>query len=279
MGNPLIMLLDIDGTIIGEILPQVMEWQLLLEYKKESIRQFRSHLIETLKGALVRPGITTFMETITKNMHVEFFIYTASEHKWANFLVPCIEAAMGVTFNRPILTRNHLIVNQKSGVFQKSIAKNLPILNRSLKRSGHHPVTLNQCIMIDNNETLVEDEMSRLVLCSTYKYILFQDVLRFIPFTTVQANLNEIAEQLKDNNMLPIVKKTLNIDNFIAHYYEKLGKSMALKYKSNKEKDKMWYVLAKIMAKQFTGEQKELKDIHIKTVSKKLVKFSLKQKK
>lgn len=271
------MLLDLDGTIIGEILPQVTEWQLLLEYKKEHLRQYRTALIDLLKGSLVRPGMTEFINNARKS-NIELFVYTASEHKWANFLVPCVETAIGVTFNRPIFTRNHMVVNPKTGTFQKSITRILPILNRSLKRNGHfkdEQVSINHCLLIDNNETLVDEEMERLVLCPTYKYIIYNDVLRFIPHSVLVTNLGEIAEHLKDNDMFPSVKKKLNIDSFTSHYYEKLGKNMAMNYKTNTENDKMWYALNKIFSKLLKPEKRtELKVKFIQNVSIKLAKLS-----
>lgn len=273
MGIPLAVVIDIDGTIIGEIMPQVIEWQLVAQYRKEYMRQFRMYLTDALRTALVRPGLADMINSLRANFRdVEFFIYTASEHKWAHVVVPCIEAALGVGFCRPIFTRNHTVVNAKTGVHQKSLMRVLPMINRAFKKKGYiAPLSLEQCILIDNNQTLIPQEASRLVLCSTYKYTFYQDVLRFIPTSVIQQHLPQIVQYLIDTDMFPSVNKNVNIEAFYAHYYERLGRNIATRYKSNMAVDRMWLKVYKALHKYLSSESRSsLKGNFIKSLNKKL---------
>jgi len=273
MVSPLAVVIDIDGTIIGEIMPQVVEWQLVAQYRKEFMRQYKSYLVDALRTALARPGLADLMNGTRVNYsNVQFFVYTASEHKWANVLLPCIESALGVEFCRPVFTRNHMVVNPKTGVYQKSLARVLPMINRAFKKKGYsEPLSLDQCILIDNNTTLIPDEESRLVFCPTYKYTLYQDALRFIPSTIVRENLHHIVQYLTDTDMFPKVKKPVNIDAFYAHYYERLGRSMAMRYKDNTVPDRMWFKVYKALHKYLSSEPRHtFKDNFIKGLNKKL---------
>ena len=273
MGVPLAVVIDIDGTIIGEIMPQVIEWQLISQYRKEFMRQYKTYLIDALRTSLIRPGLSDMIHGICADFqNVEFFIYTASEHKWANLLVPCIEAAIGIELNRPIFTRNHMIINPLTGVHQKSLAKVLPMINRAFKKKGYTmPLTLNQCIIIDNNSTLIPNESKRLVLCPTYKYTFYQDVLRFIPTQIVQENLSHITQYLTDSDMFPSVNKSINIELFYAHYYERLGRNMASRYKTNTAVDQLWLKVYKALHKYLSSNNRlTFKDNFIKNLNTKL---------
>lgn len=273
MGGPLAVVIDIDGTIIGEIMPQVVEWQLVAQYRKEFMRQYKAYLVDALRTSLTRPGLADMVNGLRAGFRdVEFFVYTASEHKWANVVVPCIEAALGIAFYRPVLTRNHMVVNPKTGVYQKSLARVLPIINRAFKKKGYTAqVALEQCILVDNNPTLVPEEAGRLVLCPTYKYTLYQDALRFIPTTLVRENLEHIIQYLVDVDMFPAVKKSVNVDAFYAHYYESLGRGMAARYKGNTAPDHMWPRVYKALHKYLsTEDRRTFKDNFVRSLNKKL---------
>jgi hypothetical protein len=274
MGAPLVVVIDIDGTIIGDILPQVVEWQLVSEYRKECMRQFKCTLIDSLRTSIARPGLAEFVSKL-KEEHktVEFFVFTASEHKWALFIVHCIEASLGFRFNRPIFTRNHMVVDPKTGLYLKSLEKVLPKINRCLKKQGYEKAAVvNDCVLIDNNNTLVPSEQSRLVLCPTYKYTFYQDILRFLHLSTVRENLRTIIPHLKECNMFPIVEKKIDVHSFYAHYYDKLGRNMMSLYRHNTRKDSLWPRLYKAFHKQLANGKAEegLKASFLKKLNKRL---------
>ena len=105
MSRPPVMLIDIDNTIIGNITPQIIEYSYIssLEKSKEFYRR-RKDFIERLKDhlsttGLMRPGFADFCLTCKDN-GIPILLYTASEDKWAKFLMPRIQAAVNVILER-----------------------------------------------------------------------------------------------------------------------------------------------------------------------------------
>jgi hypothetical protein len=267
MESPLVILLDIDGTLIGEILPQVIEWQLVSTFRKEFLRSYKLFLIDALKTELLRPGFSNFFHKL-ESLHIEFFIYTASESKWANYLVPCIESACNVKFNRPVFTREHMVFEtQKNGdsYHMKSIEKILPLINKTLAKKGWKiPATISQCMIIDNNYTLVSNELKRVAKCSSYKSIFPFDMLRFIPSTMIMENKSEIISHLNHLNLLPEHFAPSTINEFYHTYHYSLGKFLQ-KASTQSKYDITWNRLNKQIVKYLsTKKRKDFKETFIK---------------
>lgn len=268
MPDPLAVVIDIDGTIIGNIVPQVIEWQLVSDYNKGSMRQFKKFLIDILKNYLIRPGLREFMmQTKETHPNVHFFVFTASEHKWAHFLMPCIEAALGINFNKPFFTRNHMMYCKKSGTYKKSLAKILPQMNKYLKSS----MKLNNCVLIDNNSTLVAGESSRLILCSTFDYLMYQDPLRYIPIDKVETNLPRIIKTLNQVDNFHSLKHNTSFNKFYAEYYELVSKLMFVNCSRN---DGMWSIVNSSFKSYLSGNKvrKEFKDSFVNKLNGQLKK-------
>lgn len=233
------IVIDIDGTILGDISPQVIEWQMISDYNKSSMRYFKKYLIDVLRDYLIRPGLSTFL-TDFKESHgnnVHFFVYTASEHKWAMFLTPCIEAALGIQFKRPIFTRNHMVFCKKSGYYKKSLGHVLPSMNKTCKTT----MKLEDCVLIDNNSTLIPSESSRLILCSTFDYAFYQDPLRFLPVKKVEQNLENIIDKLYSIDNFKSIKKNISFEQFYIEYYKRIYKIMTIN--CNKKDSIMWNIV------------------------------------
>lgn len=270
MSDHLAVVIDIDGTIIGDIVPQVIEWQLITEYSKGNMRMFKKCLIDILKNYLIRPGLREFMTDI-KESHpdVHFFVFTASEHKWAHFLMPCIEAALGVHFQRPIFTRNHMVFCKTSGTYKKSLAKILPQINKSSKAT----MTLKNCVLIDNNSTLIPSESSRLILCSTFDYRIYQDPLRYIPIEKVEHNLPSIVKLLNQVDDFHSLKPVSSFNKFYGDYYKMVSRLMFVNCSRN---DGMWDIVhasfRSYMSKK--KQRKEYKDSFVNKLNGLLTKQS-----
>ena len=81
-----IIAIDIDGTIQGDITPQVNEYTLInkigLKYNS------KNYLQEDYQKGLLRPFFVNFIDVFKKRKpQIELFIYTASEPGWANTIV------------------------------------------------------------------------------------------------------------------------------------------------------------------------------------------------
>jgi hydroxymethylpyrimidine pyrophosphatase-like HAD family hydrolase len=176
MYSPLIIFLDLDGTIIGPIDNQIAEWEIVNQLNK-SIKKFGIHhkqipynvksLRTNLKKNIIRPGFKKFLNSFSKK-DVQFFIYTASTYDWATFIVKNIEEALGIKMNRPIFARNSCI-EESPQMYIKSLKKVMPKAKKSLSSIYSEEELDNaRCILIDNNNTLIYDEVDLLYRCSTY---------------------------------------------------------------------------------------------------------------
>lgn len=234
--RPFNLLIDLDGTIIGNIGPQVKEYEFIrflnrniTNGKKE--RYHTTLLHDDMIAGLVRPGFAEAMYTIKKyHPSVKIYIYTASSYDWAHFVIPRLEKLLfnETFFNRPILTRNQC----HPTTFQKSIAKVRPLL-------GNNHFTF----LVDNNPTLDLKEASQLVQCPSYEYTVVVDPLRSISPKNVTNYHNIIAQFLVN----------FNSDNEFEMkqlLYMKLKKDYNhVKYENNKaKKDRYWSKFASVLA-------------------------------
>lgn len=265
MTEPLIVTIDIDGTIIGNITPQVIEWQFIKKYNNYNVRHFKNQLISLLQEYLIRPGMKDFVHKLKeKHSNVHLFLYTASEHKWANFLVPCIEQALDYKFNRPIFTRNHMVVDKKTGFPKKSLERILPQIQKSLQNQS---INIKQCIIVDNNKTLIDSEMNRLVFCQTYDYVVYQDPLRYINVNQVKKHLPSIIESLKINLNFNDLKLS-DINMFYAQYYNIVSKFLII---NCERKDDLWKGMYDSLHKYLKKkDRKQIKDSIISKINKTL---------
>lgn len=174
--KPLVIVLDVDGTIIGDIRPQLQLVDLHNSLKKHdkkagvfNVREFQARL----RQGIVRPYFTKFIKKMKESVpNVEFFIYTASEKKWAHFLIPHIEKAVGIKFNRPIFTRsNCVIVNNEC---KKTTASIMPGVLKSLK-SKYGILSKkdleDRILIIDNTQEVFDQHNKQFLLhCPTYDF-------------------------------------------------------------------------------------------------------------
>ena len=166
-----IFLIDLDGTIIGDITPQIIMWELSKAHSshKKDIKFDTKGLQEKLKrGHIVRPGFIEFFKYVKSLDHL-IYVYTASEKTWANFIISQIEKAFDIKFERPIFTRQdcQLLNNQ----FIKSIKFIAKHLGKSLKKK--HVVDLDfskHITIIDNTHVYNQSDQPNLVICPSYSY-------------------------------------------------------------------------------------------------------------
>lgn len=247
----MVVLIDLDGTIIGDISPQVCEWEILLRFAPTRLKAYKDNLRTQLKQGLMRPDLTNFMDAIkVKYPHTEFFIYTASETRWANVIIPCIENEYGIRFNRPIFNRAHCI-NVEYNV-KKSPLSIVPQITKVL-RSKYEVLDksiANSLLMIDNYNVLVKNEDHILLQCPTYEYTIHYDVLRLIDEETLRENYAEIATILKHYKLFPSHVPTeaqFSYEVFKALYFDYLGSSIKKSIKVNAQPDVFWHTLGDVM--------------------------------
>lgn len=232
--KPYCYFIDIDGTMIGDVSPQVYEWDIVSKYEIAKLGQLKKNVSSQLANGLLRKGLATFLDFL-KARHsqegCEFFVYTASDTKWANFIVPCIETVIGQKFNRPLFTRPNCIRGQ-SGDFKKSLSHIMPAVARKIrvKYGESEVVDMNRCVLVDNNRVLIKPEEARLILCPTYGYIDLYDVLRLLSEDVLSRNFIDIASILQSHGLFPEMSDstlvTMPFHVFKAIYYSMIGKQI-----------------------------------------------------
>ena len=190
----MIVILDLDGTIIGDIAPQVCEYELLCEHCPAKLKLLREFLLSQLRhSCIIRPHFREFMHGM-RAMGVDTFVYTASESKWANFVVPLIEKAVGVKFGRPLFTRKDCrLVN---GEYRKPTRGVLQAVVR--KRQCSVGDVRDRVVFLDNANVILQDSPTHvpLVLCPTYSRTCHHDVTRFLTQDVLRRDPGAVVQKL-----------------------------------------------------------------------------------
>jgi hypothetical protein len=172
MVTPLVVMLDLDGTIIGDIRPQITTYDISNQIKSHGAKlkyTFSDYKMK-LNGGIIRPSFSEFINRLKKDVpFIEFFIYTASEKKWASHIISHIEKACSIKINRPLFTRKDCIV--KGDNLLKSLAKVKPQVLRVLKKKYGIMDLTNKILIIDNSPVFIEQDTPYHILCKTYNFV------------------------------------------------------------------------------------------------------------
>lgn len=189
---PFVFLLDIDGTIVGNVKFQVTRYSLLKMIEGENVKLPTSVNKTEVPDAyepedmMVRPGFKAFVEAMqAKYSNARFFIYTASETQWADKEIKWIEKSLGMKFERPLFTRKDCIHDVSLG-YRKSVQKVLPRIWKCLSRYDRYSLEEKRAVeqgrlIVVDNMPVFNDYTERLVLCPTYDYVYVEDILKNIP--------------------------------------------------------------------------------------------------
>lgn len=258
--EPFVYVIDIDGTLVGDVTYEVCEWEILQRYEPKKLKAFRAKLIDHLREGLMRPFISDFLTMMKQaNDNTEFFVYTASDDKWAQFFVPCIETACGCKFSRPIFTRKHCLSMDKS--LKKSLVKISnqvwtklkPKYGGSLFKNAAH--VSEHMLLIDNNKVLIEKETRKGIICPSYEHNIIYDVLRNIDERVLHENTYGIMQvlakySLVDHNKLNNMSGKNNHSvsyALLALYYEAYADHLRVfhrKMDRSSKRDRYWLNLA-----------------------------------
>jgi hypothetical protein len=217
---PLVFIIDLDGTLIGNIEPQVCYSSILVYLNKYNYDDnklpdnIKTEIFNALSNGLARPHFKEFYET-TKQKHPdrEFFIYTSSSKDWANYIVECFEELHNIKFNRPIFTREHCDSNNN---------KSIRMINSHIIEVLQNPKDINY-IIIDDNECIYNiNDRNKLIVCPTYKKVVNVDILEKFPRGMVAKYYKEICNILETEMSLKFPEHT-----------KKMHKSFMRQYKNN----------------------------------------------
>jgi hypothetical protein len=166
-----------------------------------------------------------------------FYIYTASEKKWANKEIAIIEKNNNFKFDRPLLTRDNCIIDN-NGNIKKSIAKVLPLISKSLKIPNKYDIS-KRLLIIDNNPTFI-DYTENLLICPSYNYMKFYDLRETLPNNHKCEDLKRYIDRLiKEKRISKISNKTTeNLEKLYKWLYKKCKRIN--KYNSKYNNDTFW---------------------------------------
>lgn len=166
MKLPVIVIFDVDGTLIGDVQPLLTFWLSIKDILHFDVVQ------EKIKGhlpAFIRPGLPQLMNAIKKKyQHAEFFIYSAGREEWLDVIIPCIEDILGVSFNRPLFGRGSCIIGYK---MIECVAMNLLRIIKS-KYIGNYSLDniRDMVVIFDDNPAVYDDtrDFARVIRCPTF---------------------------------------------------------------------------------------------------------------
>jgi hypothetical protein len=245
--NPIVFLLDLDNTIQGNVVPQIVEYNLInsieilnAKTKRDILKRFSKCVQEDLKKGLLRPYFKRFILKMREEFpNVEFFVYTASEDAWAKVIVNIIEKYLDLKINKVIFSRKHCtIVN---GLCMKSIEMILPIVKNTLKNK-YYPKSsvpdgfLNNVFLVDNNYVLLPGESNRLIHCNNYDATVVIDPLRNLSFEMVKRHYKALNTLLYPKHIFS------HYFDFMANHYKMLSNQLKAHAHVNKtsKNDKFW---------------------------------------
>ena len=254
---PFIVILDWDNTIVGKVDYQSQKYSLEQHYKKFGLKVKKNSKVPKAfnkDSKLVRPYFFNFITELTDYFqgNIYFFIYTASERKWANTEISWLEKSHGIKFQRPIFTRDDCIVD-KSGSYRKSISNIFPRMLRSMgltKISKEQKTELlHQRLLIIDNNAVFNDMKEHLLICPDYNFMVFENLLEDIPLSYLQnPNIRQHILSLINMGLIcPFFGKNDDINQQMYKKYEWL----AIKCKHISENNT--YSIKDIFFKYLTG--------------------------
>jgi hypothetical protein len=270
--HPIVIVLDMDGTIVGNMTPQICHWEIA---KHLTLFEMIPNLAEAqvtddLTHNLCRPGFIDFVYYATSVLHAELFIYTAADPTWANFVIQCIETLVNLTwyngsnenfmFNRPLFARGSYTTYAQ----RKRISLICEPIIDALKQKGIQTddcTLLDNIVVVDDNPSLYADEdCKRIIACNPYMFVKPIDVLDVFPrnlttkyFSTVRAILQTHLD-MKFSPQSRTIHKT-----FLKEYRLNMWK-----YKHNNDvvvHDTFWYDVARIFKQEWKAARVDLAKI------------------
>jgi hypothetical protein len=244
---PVVLLIDLDGTIVGDVTPHVAQYTIWLDVLKR--RYDSAWLVTALRAGLLRPGFMGFMQYCRVHQpHLELFVYTASLGQWAAVVVRAIEDETGTRFNRPILTRDDCVAagsNKSFAIVRRKVFRALkPKYGAELLSSEQQ--LQESFVMVDNLENVLPaEERARLITCPTYNWSGVHDVVGSVPPALLAANLEAICRVLRDNNLMPIAPphNVSDVYGFLRVYQRHLAKTSVQwsSHNSHAPADQFWW--------------------------------------
>jgi hypothetical protein len=203
------LVLDIDGTLVGNVSYQCALWELSRASRDPSNNSNNSStnnaspiawrptvLHSALRAGLLRPGFARYVKAYrqhllqTRDADLHLYVYTASVREWAAPLVREIERVAGLVFERPLLTRSNCAVTPRG-----SICKSMDTVLKTIRRRFGRDVHADHVLMVDNTAEVFDrpGDRGRLLHCPTYDFELIENLPAHVPRSLYDANREAVC--------------------------------------------------------------------------------------
>lgn len=243
MALPFVVVLDLDGCIIGDVSSHLAEW-VVTNRTARSMSRFHSNLQWSLQQGLLRPDFKEFVDAAMARNNIELFVYTASTLDWAKIVIPDVEKLIDSKFNRPLLTRDDCLEDRMGNTI-KCIEHVQPKIFKSLK-AKYPALTLHKLhariCHIDNSDVLLQ--RWAWIPTRTYDYVPTHDPIRNIELSVLKKDFPSIYGELVRQDPSFRLRGVVDFDSFMASYYSKMAHNVATRRLKNHDElqDKFWHV-------------------------------------
>lgn len=258
--EPVIFLLDLDGTLQGDIRPQIEEYELIRKMNvltDMKVKYDLNNLYKDMGNGLIRPNVQKALITIKKkHPNIELYIYTASSDEWALFLLPKIIKYLFKNeniINKPFFTRSHCIENG-----YKSIEKVKPLIINNLKNK-YTNTNFKHIYLVDNNIVLKTKEINKLIYCPSYDFKALNCPLRNFKDKDLNEYHKSISSEIFNGYQTSHKLEMLKI------YYDRAFKEYIKTDKDNEKyvNDNYWLLFQQILMKnKLNKEESIMKTVH-----------------
>ena len=269
MQLPMVFILDLDRTIIGDCKYQSMRYS-IQNLNKKTKGGISIPAAYKQGSKLIRPHFEYFINTMKSQFTwVEFFVYTMSEKNWGTQEIKWIEESLDINISRPIFTRDDCLYDSVSGNYYKSMTKILPKIWKTLSHKATltpdvKKAIIKKRIMIIDDSSVYKDFNDHLLITPAYNYIAFEDILEGI--SHINKNLlHSLAN--KDLVCPSIIQDTDDVIKRMSHRYTWLSQrcNQTIANNCKYENDQFWKRLTNLIVKNkiqaFTpGVIKQLQD-------------------
>jgi hypothetical protein len=260
-----VFIIDLDGTIIGDCIYQAEIYKISLILNKLKIKIKINEILEDCykeKTKLIRPYFKYFIDKMREYYpNSYFYVYTASQKKWAEKELTIIEKVLKMRFNRPIFTRNDCQIIKRDDKID--IRKSIESIKKRIKIKNP------EILIIDDNDVYM-DNNDKLIKCNYYNYKYFCNYWDYIPIDKITNKIviNYLQTLIKNNRLNPVIeKKTMKQQ---LNYYDWLYQKCNDVNKGNKKykDDDFWLRLTKVIIenKIISFNQSTIKFIHNRVV-------------
>lgn len=232
--KPLVIVLDLDGTIIGDITPQIAVYDIANEVRLNGgkIGYGFKDLEQKLVNGIVRPYFSEFVRKLKANVpQAEIFVYTASEKKWANYIIKQIERACKVKFNRPIFTRSECV--NKGGEYKKSLLSIKPAILKTLKKKYNISDVADlddQVMAVDNMDVYNPHESKYHIHCSTYNFRFPENIPSIFDIGSYKKHWTKLDPLFRRHYL---ISPTYDYLEFQQQFYTKYAMDLTVVKRSN----------------------------------------------